>query len=150
MSREEQSFVVEDWMTKEPITIQYDHRIGDALRLMYELDIRHLPVLEDGKLVGIVSDRDIRQLFGRAGGTSRNRAEEERYLRLPVGEVMSARPVTVKADVPVGEAIKRMIEHKFGALPVVDLDGRVLGIFTELDALRYCLYLTERYQGVRE
>jgi acetoin utilization protein AcuB len=149
MERQKEILTIGDRMTPKPATIQSDQTVGDAFVLMYERDIRHLPVIEQSKLIGIVSDRDIRQFLGRARIAYENMKEEERYLRLPVKEIMSLYPVTVRAETPIGKGVKIMVEKKIGALPVVDLEERVIGIFTELDALQYCLHLMERYQGMR-
>jgi acetoin utilization protein AcuB len=136
-------------MTSDPVTIRSDQTIGEALVLMFEHDIRHLPVIAHGKLVGMVSDRDIRQLLGKASIAVQHREEERRQLRLPVTEIMATHLYTVEKTTPIADGVKLMVEHKVGAVPVVDSKQRVVGIFSELDALRYCLYLIERYQGVR-
>lgn len=147
MQREEMS-TIEDRMTRDPVTIRPDQTIGEALVLMFEHDIRHLPVVEHGKVVGMVSDRDIRQRLGKASLAARHREEERRQLRLPVREIMTTHLYTVEKTTPLADGVKLMVEHKIGAVPVVDSKQRVIGIFSELDALRYCLYLIERYQGV--
>jgi len=137
-----------DWMTKDPATVEAKQTIGEALVLMYQREIRHLPVIEQERLVGVLSDRDIRQLLGKVRVTSAERSDEERYLRMPVSEIMTAHPVKVKSETAIREAVQMMVDRKFGSLPVVDTENRVIGIFTEFDALRYCLYLIDRYQKV--
>lgn len=149
MQPQDDIFRTESWMTVEPLTIRSEQTVGEALVLMFERDIRHLPVLKEGRLVGIVSDRDIRQLLGRASVNSEDRTGEDRYLQLAVHEVMSLNPMTVRARTPIREVIKTMADRKFGAVPVVDPDENVIGIFTETDALRYCLYLIDRVQDSR-
>ena len=139
---------MEDRMIPDPITIRSDQTIGEALVLMFEHDIRHLPVVAHGKVVGMVSDRDIRQLLGKASIAAQHREEERRQLRLPVTEIMTTHLYTVENTTPSAEGVKLMVDHKIGAVPVVDSKQHVVGIFSELDALRYCLYLIERYQGV--
>lgn len=138
-----------EWMTPDPITISSDQTIGDALILMLERDIRHLPVLEHDKLVGIVSDRDIRQFHAKVRISYKDRLEEDRYLTLPVTEVMSCRPLTGGLRTQIDEAVKLMVNYKIGSLPVTDRENTIVGIFTEIDALQYCLYLIERHQGMR-
>ncbi|HLG22746.1 MAG TPA: CBS domain-containing protein [Candidatus Manganitrophaceae bacterium] len=145
MSQKE-TLTIGDRMSSDPVTIKPDQSIGEAFVLMFERDIRHLPVIEKGKLVGIVSDRDIRQFLGKASLSEEDRKQEDRYLRLPVSEVMSRHPLKIKAEAPIAEGIRIMVERKIGALPVVDREEKMIGIFTELDALEYSLHVVERYQ----
>lgn len=145
--RREEMLNIEDRMTPDPVTIRSDQTIGEALVLMFEHDIRHLPVVSHGKVIGMISDRDIRQLLGKASIAAQHREEERRQLRLPVTEIMATHLYTVEKTTPIAEGVKLMVVHKIGAIPVIDSEKRVVGIFSELDALRYCLYLMERYQG---
>lgn len=70
---------------------------------MFEHDIRHLPVVSHGKVVGMVSDRDIRQLLGKASIAAQHREEERRQLRLPVTEIMATHLYTVEKTTPLAE-----------------------------------------------
>src|SRR5262245_26474237 len=126
---------VKDIMTGTLITVSPQTPVFDARRLMMKERIRHLLVLEYERLVGIVTDRDIRlHLPSQATSLS---VWEVNYLlaRLTVGEVMSKTVLRVGPDRPAREAARIMLEHKIGALPVVDGD-RVVGIVTETDILR--------------
>lgn len=129
-------------MTLKPISIRPDEPVEKALGLMLNHGIRHLPVVDGDQLVGILSDRDI----GRGRTTE---AEPIVYgdidLQQPVSEVMSGQPISVGEETPIHQAIKQMIEHRIGALPVVDPYHKLVGIFTETDALQVCLHLIERY-----
>lgn len=124
-----------DIMTPKPICVAPETQMLDARRRMTEERIRHLVVVEDGRVVGIVTDRDIR-LNMPSPATSLS-VWEINYLltRLTVGEVMSRAVILVDPDRPVAEAAGIMIDHKIGALPVVD-DGRLVGIVTETDFVR--------------
>lgn len=62
---------------------------------------------------------------------------------------MSPKPITVGTETPIREGIKIMADYKVGTLPVVDLDGKLVGIYTEWDALRHCLFLMDRHEGIR-
>jgi acetoin utilization protein AcuB len=145
--RKEEGLAIGERMTTDPVSIRAEATVGDALILMFEREVRHLPVLEGKKLAGIVSDRDIRQFLWKTGLPRESREEEERYLKLPVREVMSPNPITVSPESPIGKGVAIMVEKKIGALPVIDRLGQLVGIFTELDALRYCLYLIDRYHA---
>ena len=134
-------------MTTDLVLIKPDQTVGEALVVMFERDIRHLPVVENGGLAGIVSDRDIQQFLGKAGFPGNDRRKEDRSLQAPVREVMSRHPITVAPKMSIREGVKIMTQHKVGALPVVDYDEKIIGIFTEIDALEYCLHLIDRYEG---
>ena len=103
--------------------------------LMQQRKIRHLPVLQDGRLVGIISDRDIRRVLP-SPATSLSVWEIRHLLdKLTVSEVMTYFVMTTAPDCPVTEAVGRMLGHKVGALPVIE-DRRVVGILTRTDILR--------------
>ena len=126
---------VATWMESPVVTVRPDARVEDAAALMRRRRIRHLPVVDaGGRLVGIVTDRDLRQvLFDPA---ILDRPDLARTLQsLTVREVMTWGVVTVRPDTDVREAARLMHERKIGALPVVD-GGRVVGILTEGEVLR--------------
>jgi len=122
-------------MTATPITVAPETSVVDARHLMATRRIRHLLVAEGTRLVGIVTDRDIR-LNLPSPATSLS-VWELNYLlaRLVVKEVMSRSVVTIGPERDAAEAARIMVEHKFGALPVVD-GGELVGIVTETDFLR--------------
>jgi acetoin utilization protein AcuB len=98
---------------------------------MREKEIRHLPVVDpDGRLVGIVTDRDLRQ-----ASLARLHALRERDRDLTVQDVMTWAVITTGPDVPVNHAVAAMYERRIGSLPVVE-DGRLVAILTEGDLLR--------------
>jgi len=133
---------VRDWMTPSPITAPPDMGVFQARQLMQERRIRHLPVTQEGELVGIVTDRDIR-LNLPSPATSLSVWEVNYILaRLTVGEVMSRGVMTIGADRDIAAAARLMLEHKIGALPVMD-GGRFVGIITETDLLRAFLHKLE-------
>ena len=122
-------------MTAAPITIAPDLNVIDARQRMVEHRIRHLMVVEHGKLVGIVTDRDIR-LNLPSPATSLS-VWEVNYLlaRLTVGQVMTKAVITVDPDRDVGAVARLMVDHKIGALPVME-GARLVGIVTESDFVR--------------
>jgi acetoin utilization protein AcuB len=126
---------VRDLMTAKPITVEAEMPMLDARQRMVAERIRHLIVVEDTRVVGIVTDRDIR-LNLPSPATSLS-VWEMNYLlsKLTVGSVMSRSVLVVDPDRPVAEAAHIMIEHKIGALPVVEA-GRLVGIVTESDFVR--------------
>jgi acetoin utilization protein AcuB len=122
-------------MTGAPITVSPDAPVFEARQTMLKERIRHLVVTEGQKLVGIITDRDIRlNLPSQATSLS---VWEVNYLlaKLTVGKVMSRTVITVGPEREARDAARLMLEHRIGALPVVDGD-RVVGIVTETDVLR--------------
>jgi CBS domain-containing protein len=129
---------VKDVMTPEPVTITPETSVSEAQMLMKKRAIRHLPVVENGRLVGIFTDRDLRTVSP-SPATSLS-AWEMTYLltKLTVREVMTRFVMTVAPDCPLTEAVGLMLGHKVGALPVVEAQ-RVIGILTQTDVLRALL-----------
>ena len=133
---------VSDWMTRNVITVDPGTPLPDALALMREKHIRRLPVMDSGRLVGIVTYGDLREASpSEATGLS---VHEMSYLlsKLGVGKLMTAKPFTVTPYTPLTEAAALMLEHKIGALPVMDGEALV-GIITESDIFRAFVRLLE-------
>jgi acetoin utilization protein AcuB len=122
-------------MTKQPLTVPVDTPVVEARRTMLEHRIRHLLVTDGGRLAGIVTDRDIR-LNMPSPATSLS-VWEINYLlaRMTVGSVMTKGVITVDPNRNAVEAARIMLDHKIGALPVVD-GGTIIGIMTETDIMR--------------
>lgn len=127
---------VREMMTATLITAPPSMPIIDARNLMLKERIRHLPVMDpDGRLLGIVTDRDIR-LNLPSQATSLSVWEINHLLsRLTVGEVMTKGVISVSPDRAARDAAQLMVDHQIGALPVEDA-GRLVGIVTETDMLR--------------
>lgn len=127
--------LVRDLMTPDPITVTPECSVAEALIMMEQSRIRHLLVVTDGFLVGIVTDRDIR-LNLPSPATSLSVWEVNYLLRqLTVQQVMTKRVVTTDPDISVREAARVLLERKIGALPVLE-GRRLVGILTETDVLR--------------
>jgi acetoin utilization protein AcuB len=124
-----------DIMSVAPVTIPASASVCTARTLMQQCNIRHLPVLEDGRLVGILSDRDVRLLLPSPATSLSVREIPPLLDKLTVGAVMTRFVMAVTPDCPVTEAIGRILGHKIGALPVLK-DRQVVGIMTRTDVLR--------------
>ena len=127
--------LVRTWMTPNPITAPSTMTLPEALELMRKHSIRRLPIVNNGKLVGIVTRGDLR-------GAQPSEATslsifELNYLagRITMGEIKSRHVVTVAPTTTVQEAARLMLTHKIAGLPVV-ADGQVVGIITESDVFR--------------
>lgn len=134
--------LVEQVMTREPAVVTRNDSIRTAIQRMRDRGCRRLPVVEDGKVVGIVSDRDLRRATN-SPLVLRERWYDEFMLdHVQVRACMTADPVTVSPATPIVEAAKLMRDKKFGGLPVV-ADGRLVGIVTETDLLNYLIRTLE-------
>ena len=121
-------------MTRDPVAVSPGQSLAEALRLTREHRIRHLPVVEGGELVGIVSDRDIRLAMPSplAAGDAESTA---RVSETPVSAIMAREVITIGPWDAVEDAARLLHRHRIGALPVVDAHGRLLGILSETDVL---------------
>ena len=135
---------VSEWMTRKIITIAPDSSVSDAVRLMKEKRIKHIPVLKDERLKGIISDRDIRE-FSPSKATSLDVYELNYLLTTTrVKEMMKTRVFTIAPDSPIEEAAMLMLDNNIGSLPVVE-GGKVVGIISDRDIFRVLVDIT----GVR-
>jgi acetoin utilization protein AcuB len=126
---------VRDWMSRRVSTVLPDTRLSEAARLMRARKIRHLPVVQaPGRLVGIVTARDLRQALFAPGVQDQLDNLLPVLDALVVRDVMTRGVVTVRAAASIREAARLMHERKLGALPVVERN-RLVGILTETDVL---------------
>ena len=122
---------VRDAMTREVATVGPETGVGEAWGLCRERGIRHLPVVEGGRIVGIVSDRDLRDV-----SPPRDTQDQENTLGYArVREIMSAEVVTAHPLDTIEHAARVIYDHKFNCLPVV-ADGEIAGIITSSDLVR--------------
>lgn len=136
--------LVDQVMTRDPAVVAPNDPIRSAIERMRERGCRRLPVVEDGNVVGIVSDRDLRRATN-SPLVLRERWYDEFMLdHVQVRACMTANPVTVSPATPIVEAAKLMRDKKFGGLPVV-ADGRLVGIVTETDLLNYLIRTLETH-----
>lgn len=135
---------VSDWMTKKVFTISPDDSISDAVSLMKGKRIKHIPVLKDDKLKGIISDRDIKE-YTPSKATTLDIFELHYLLaKTKVKEIMKSKVITTTPDTPVEEAAMVMHDQGVGCLPVVE-QGRLAGIISDKDIYRVLVDIT----GVR-
>jgi len=113
---------IKEWMVKNPITVTKDQTIQECVDLMKEHSIRHLPVVENKKLSGLVTESNLRQVF------LASMIED-----LKLEDVMIRDPITVTPDTEIEDAAKLIYHNKIGGLPVIDNDDQVVGIITVAD-----------------
>jgi acetoin utilization protein AcuB len=139
--------LIKDWMTKDPITITENTSMIKAIHIMSERRFRRLPVVAAGRLVGMVTDRDLKEASPSKATTLD--VHELYYLlaELQVKEIMSRDPVSVSEDDTVEHAAQIMLEHTISGLPVVDGSGKVVGIITQSDVFRAFMDIAGVLQG---
>lgn len=126
--------IVNDLMTAIPYTVAADTPLRHVIELMKTEGCRQLPVLKDGNLIGIVTDRDIRLVMNSPMVLHGHWQDEELLDKAIAESCMTANPMTVGPDTPAYQAARMLSLYKFGALPVVD-DGVLVGIITVTDLL---------------
>jgi acetoin utilization protein AcuB len=134
--------LVSNWMSKNVITVDVDDSMHDAMRRMKEKDIRMLPVLKKRKLVGVVTDRDIKRAS--ASDATTLDVHELLYLvsKIKVQDIMTKNPITVPQNFTVEETAEVLLKHKISGAPVVDQNGQLVGTITQTDLFRVLISLT--------
>ncbi|MFF0521704.1 CBS domain-containing protein [Actinomadura nitritigenes] len=125
-------------MTSDVVTVSPDDAFRDVIAALADREISGAPVVDgEGRLVGVVTEADLlrKAAAGRGGPGRKQRLERQGAGATTAGEAMSSPPVTTTADAPVAEAARSMCRHGFKRLPVVDADGRPVGIVSRADLL---------------
>jgi acetoin utilization protein AcuB len=124
-------------MTSNPVTVTPRASVAEVWDLMRELEIRHVPVVDNGALVGMVSDRDLAWFdIGRLLTVESAEALRQE-LGTPAVKVMSSDVIAVSPETELDEIVELLVEHRIGAVPVVRSDTReVVGIVSYIDVLR--------------
>lgn len=117
---------ISKYMTTTPHTVSGSVTLAAAARLMQEHGIRHLPVVDDGQLLGMITDRDIKYVSTFGFVQPEN---------VPLRGAMTEKPYTVTPEAPMDEVVATMAEHKYGSAIVVQ-NAHVVGVFTTVDACR--------------
>ncbi len=134
---------VRDRMTREPAVLAPEDNLRKARQLIDEYGFRRFPVLDDGVLVGIVTDRDVRAADMSCAVVQEKRYEDYILDRVLVGGIMTPNPVAVAPDTPITEAARIILEKKIGGLPVIE-DGQLVGIITETDLIEALIEMLEQ------
>jgi len=132
--------VVADIMKSNPVTVTPRNAIRTAINLMREGGYRRLPVVDRGRLVGIITDRDLRRAANSPFVVREQWYDNFILDHIEVGSCMTPNPLTIEPTVPIADAARIMRNHKIGGLPVVT-DGQLVGIITETDLLDFLIEL---------
>jgi acetoin utilization protein AcuB len=136
--KQSQTIRVADWMTEGVLAVETYDSIGIAREIMAKHRINQLPVLDNDVLVGIVTDRDLRDAYPTSMAIGEGKKIDEFAARYTVEEVMSHDVFTVAPETPLSMAVELLRRHRIGALPVVS-SKELVGIITRSDILDFVL-----------
>ncbi len=134
---------VGEWMTKNPITIEQDASVIEAIHLLKEKNIRRLPVMKKGRLVGLVTEK---MLYGYMPAKASSLDQWELHYLLsktPVKAAMNAKPHTVGPDAPISQVAKLLHDRKLNGVLVVNDKGDLAGLLTTTNALEALIWFTQ-------
>ena len=128
--------LVVNWMSTKLVSVGPEDSMSQASQLMRDYNISHLPVIKNGALLGVVSDRDLKRAS--ASDATSLAVHELSYLlsRVKIKDIMTPRPVTVDPHDTIEDAALLLLEHKISCLPVVDEGEQVMGMITKNDVFR--------------
>jgi acetoin utilization protein AcuB len=134
--------LVNNWMSKNVVTVDANGSMQDAMNLLKKHDIRMLPVIKKGKLVGIITDRDLKKAS--ASDATTLEIHELLYLlaKIKVKDIMTRDVITIPLDFTVEETAQVLLKNKISGAPVVSADGQVVGTITQTDLFRVLISLT--------
>ncbi len=134
--------LVKDWMSTDVVTLDVSDTMQHAINLSMERHVSIMPVLEDGKLVGVVTDRDLK----RASPSDATMLDIQQILyhlsRLEVGAIMSRYPITVPPDFTIEETAEVLLNNKISGAPVADAQGVIVGVITKSDLFKAMISLS--------
>jgi acetoin utilization protein AcuB len=132
-----QALKAEDVMTRNPVTLDITSTVQDAADMMWAAEVRHIPVVERGTLVGMISDRDLRSYMLPRPERIFRADEERARMAVSVSAVIPSDVTTVRPDTPVADLLDTVLEEKIGAVPVLAPDtGDLIGVVSYIDILR--------------
>jgi acetoin utilization protein AcuB len=124
-------------MTRNPVTLDITSTVQDAADMMWAAEVRHIPVVERGTLVGMISDRDLRSYMLPRPERIFRADEERARMAVSVSAVIPSDVTTVRPDTPVADLLDILLEEKIGAVPVLAPDtGDLIGVVSYIDVLR--------------
>lgn len=129
----------DDLMTADPETLAPDDTVRDAMDLIYSHGIRHVPIVRRGELVGMISDRDLRDAALPTLTAFDHPDEARKVYTREIGDLMRGDIISVEREDDAADIIDLMVDHKIGAVPVVEAGSqRLVGIVSYIDILRAC------------
>ncbi len=136
--------IVKKWMASKVITIEQDAPASLAFDLLITNNIRHLPVVsKTGKLVGIITDRDLNEALIPADPSPSQKNIYQTVKNIKAKKIMTPNPITLEENTPIDQAAKLFIERKIDCLPIKNSKGRLSGILTSTDILKAFIAFSE-------
>jgi acetoin utilization protein AcuB len=126
----------QDLMSTKVVTVHMDTRVTEIQAILQQQHFHHLPVVEDDKLEGIISDRDLLRLISPFIGKVNEQPRDLDTLNRAAHQIMTRQPITVGPSTPIEKVIDWMLNSDISCLPVVDEERHILGIITWRDILR--------------
>ena len=134
--------LVKNWMSKGVITVNVDDSMSDATRIIKEHNIGLLPVIKNGKLVGVITDRDLKRASASDATTLAVHELLNILSKIKIKEIMTKDPITVPPDYTIEETAEVLMKNKISGVPVVDKGGQVVGVITQNDIFKVLISLT--------
>jgi acetoin utilization protein AcuB len=128
--------LVQSIMTKRVITVELDDQLSTVKEIFDRLHFHHVLVVEEGKLLGVVSDRDLWKALSPNLGSSKESHTDLATLKKRVHQIMSRDPITLKPDAAVDDAIRVFNSHRISCIPIIDDDCKPVGIVSWRDILK--------------
>jgi acetoin utilization protein AcuB len=134
--------LVKNWMSKKVVTVDANDSMEEAMRLMKEKEVQMLPVMKGGKLVGIITDRDLKKAS--ASDATTLEVHELVYLisKIKVKNIMTPDPITIPFNYTVEEAAEILLHNKISGAPVVDGEGKIIGTISKEEIFKVLISLT--------
>jgi acetoin utilization protein AcuB len=134
--------LVKNWMSKGVITVNVNDSMSDATRIIKENNIGMLPVMKNGKLVGVITDRDLKRAS--ASDATTLEIHELLYIlsKIKIKEIMTKDPITVPPDYTIEETAEILMKNKISGVPVIDKGGQAVGVITQTDIFKALISLT--------
>jgi acetoin utilization protein AcuB len=138
---------VQNWMSTDVVTVEEQTPVIEVMRLLEKHDIRHIPVTRAGKLVGMITDKDVKEASPSKAASLK--AQELYYLlaEMKAKDVMKPDPIVTLPDETMEVAAVKMLEHKVTGMPVVTHTGDLIGIISQGDVFKVLISITGIYQG---
>ena len=134
--------LVKNWMSKPAITVNEDAMLVDALNLLRKHEIHTLPVMESARLVGIVTDQDLKNASVPDSTLSTSNNGVDHLVPIAIGEIMTVSPVTISDCQTIEDTAELLLVHKISGLPVVNQAREVVGMITKSNLFRFILTTT--------
>jgi acetoin utilization protein AcuB len=138
---------VKNWMTSDVVTVDEDASIIKVSQILKEANIRHLPVMSKGKLVGMITDEDVKEASPSRSITLSAHELYHLLSEMKAKNLMKANPITIAPDQTMEVAAVKMLEHRVTGLPVVTDEGELVGIISQGNVFRVLISITGIYQG---